>query len=92
VVSNSRFVSEETKRKVLATIESCGYTPKAHARNLASKQNHTFGLILSDLSNPFFPKLVIGVQARAIKLGYNILMANANYDSDRALMTSCSPR
>jgi len=85
VVNNSRFVSEETKRKVLAAIERYGYTPNAHARNLASKQNHTFGVILSDLSNPFFPELVKSIQERAIELGYDISMANTNYDSDRAL-------
>ncbi len=85
VVNNSRFVSDETKRKVLAAIERCGYTPNAHARNLATKQNHTFGLILSDISNPFFPELVKSIQERAIELGYDISMANTNYDSERAL-------
>jgi DNA-binding LacI/PurR family transcriptional regulator len=85
VINNSRFVSEETRLKVLAAIERCGYTPNAHARNLASKRNHTFGLILSDLSNPFFPELVKSIQDRAIELGYDISMANTNYDSDRTL-------
>jgi DNA-binding LacI/PurR family transcriptional regulator len=85
VINNSRFVSEETKRRVLAAIESCGYTPNAHARKLATKQNHTFGLILSDLSNPFFPELVKSIQERAIELGYDISMANTNYDSERAV-------
>jgi DNA-binding LacI/PurR family transcriptional regulator len=56
VVNNSRFVSEATKQKVLTAIVCGGYTPNAHARNLASKQNHIFELTLSDLSNPFFPE------------------------------------
>jgi DNA-binding LacI/PurR family transcriptional regulator len=85
VVNNSRFVSDETRRKVLAAIESCGYTPNAHARNLATNHSRTFGLILSDLSNPFFPELVKSIQERAIELGYDISMANTNYDSERAL-------
>ena len=85
VINNTRFVSEETKRKVLEVIERSGYTPNAHARNLATKQNHTLGLILSDLSNPFFPELVKSIQERAIELGYDITMANTNYDSGRTL-------
>src|SRR5262245_5852945 len=85
VVNDTRFVSEETKQKVLAVIERTGYTPNANARNLASRQNHTLGLILSDLSNPFFPELVKSIQERAIEAGYDISMANTNYDSERAL-------
>ena len=86
VVNNSRFVSEETKQKVLTAIEQVGYTPNAHARNRASKQNHPFGLILSDLSNPFFPELVKSIQERAIELGYDISLANTNYDSERTVI------
>lgn len=85
VINNTRFVSEETRQKVLKVIERSGYTPNAHARNLASKNNHTFGLILSDISNPFFPDLVKSIQERAIELGYDITMANTNYDPDRTV-------
>lgn len=85
VINNSRFVSEETKQKVLAAIERNGYTPNAHARSLATKQNHTFGLILSDLSNPFFPELVKSIQERAIELGYDITLGNTNYEPQRTL-------
>lgn len=54
VINNTRYVSDEIKQKVRDVIERNGYTPNAHARNLATRQNHTFGLILSDISNPFF--------------------------------------
>jgi LacI family transcriptional regulator len=85
VINNSRFVSEKTKQKVLEAVERSGYTPNAHARSLATKQNHTFGLILSDLSNPFFPELVKSIQERAIELGYDITLGNTNYDPQRTL-------
>jgi DNA-binding LacI/PurR family transcriptional regulator len=85
VINGSRFVSEPTKQKVLEVIERSGYTPNAHARNLASKRNRTFGLILSDLANPFFPELVKSIQERASELGYDITMADTNYDSQRTL-------
>src|SRR5262245_60662575 len=90
VVNDTRFVSEETKQKVLAVIERTGYTPNANARNLASRQNHTLGLILSDLSNPFFPELVKSIQESAIEAGYDISMGNTNYDPQRT--ASCVQR
>jgi DNA-binding LacI/PurR family transcriptional regulator len=85
VLNNTRFVSEELKQKVREIIEHNGYTPNAHARNLASRQSRTFGLILSDLSNPFFPDLVKSIQECAIAEGYDVTMANTNYDPQRTL-------
>ena len=85
VVNNSRYVSEETKQKVQEVIERNGYTPNAHARNLATKSNHTFGLILSDLSNPFFPELVKSIHECAHQQGYEITLANTNYDAGRTV-------
>ena len=85
VINGTRFVSEELKQKVREVIEHNGYTPNAHARNLASRQSRTFGLILSDLSNPFFPDLVKSIQECAITEGYDVTMANTNYDPQRTL-------
>jgi DNA-binding LacI/PurR family transcriptional regulator len=87
VINSTRFVSEEVKQKVLEVIEHNGYTPNAHARNLASRQSRTFGLILSDLSNPFFPDLVKSIQECAITKGYDVMMANTNYDQQRTLVS-----
>lgn len=85
VINSTRFVSDEVKRKVQEVIESNGYTPNAHARNLATQRNHTFGLILSDLSNPFFPELVKSIQECAQVKGYEIALANTNYDATRTV-------
>lgn len=85
VINGTRYVSDEVKEKVRAVIERTGYTPNAHARNLATRQAHTFGLILSDLSNPFFPELVKSIQECAVELGYDLTMANTNYDPERTL-------
>jgi LacI family transcriptional regulator len=81
VVNKTRFVQEDTKRKVLAAIESTGYTPNAHARNLASGSSRTLGLIISDITNPFFPDLIRSIQERALESGYEVIIANTDYDS-----------
>lgn len=65
VVNKTRFVSDETKQKVLVAIESLNYTPNAAARGLASGQSRILGLIISDISNPFFPELVKSIEEKA---------------------------
>jgi LacI family transcriptional regulator len=83
VINHTRFVSDEIKLKVQAAIESVGYTPNIHARNLASGQSRTLGLIISDITNPFFPDLVKSIQEKALERGYEVLVFNTNYDPER---------
>jgi LacI family transcriptional regulator len=83
VINKTRFVSNETKRRVLDAIEHAGYTPNIHARNLASGQSRTLGLIISDITNPFFPDLVKSIQERALELGYDVIVLNTNYEPKR---------
>src|SRR5438132_14376620 len=83
VINKTRYVSNETKRKVLGAIENVGYAPNIHARNLASGRSRTLGLIISDITNPFFPDLVKSIQERALELGYDVIVLNTNYEPAR---------
>jgi LacI family transcriptional regulator len=83
VINKTRFVSDETKRRVLGAIENVGYTPNVHARNLSSGQSRTLGLIISDITNPFFPDLVKSIQEKALELGYDVIVLNTNYEPER---------
>lgn len=83
VINKTRYVSEETKQRVLAAIENVGYTPNVFARNLASGQSRTLGLIISDITNPFFPDLVKSIQEKALELAYDVLVLNTNYEPER---------
>jgi len=56
------------------------YTPNAVARGLVQKQTGTLGLILPDITNPFYPDLARGVEERASLAGYNTFFCNTNYD------------
>jgi DNA-binding LacI/PurR family transcriptional regulator len=85
VINNTRFVSEETRQKVLAAIEKCNYTPNAHARSLASGRSRTLGLIISDINNPFFPELIKSIEEKAGSNGYGVILANTNYDPKRTI-------
>jgi DNA-binding LacI/PurR family transcriptional regulator len=83
VVNNTRFVSEEVRARVLGAVERCGYYPNAHARSLASGRSQTLGLVVSDISNPFFPELIKSIEAAAFERGYDLILSNTNYDPDR---------
>jgi len=83
VINKTRYVSDGTKRKVLGAIENVGYAPNIHARNLASGRSRTLGLIISDITNPFFPDLVKSIQERALELGYDVIVLNTNYEPAR---------
>ena len=83
VINSSRFVSKETRERVLRAIERCDYYPNEHARSLASGRSHTIGLLVSDISNPFFPELVKSIEAAAFERGYDVILSNTNYDAER---------
>lgn len=85
VVNNTRFVSDETREKVLRAIERCDYYPNAHARSLASGRSSTLGLLISDISNPFFPELVKSIEMVAFEKGYEVILSNTDYNEERTL-------
>ena len=73
-------VSEHTRQKVKKIAEDLEYTPNAVARGLVQKQTGTLGLILPDITNPFYPEIARGVEERASLAGYNTFLCNTNYD------------
>jgi LacI family transcriptional regulator len=83
VINNSRFVSAETRARVLRAIEKFDYYPNAQARSLASGRSHMLGVLVSDVANPFFPEVVKSIEAAAFERGYDLLLLNTNYDADR---------
>lgn len=84
VINNTRFVSDATRVKVRRAIEKCNYYPNAHARSLASGRSHMIGLLVSDISNPFFPDLVKSIEAAAFERGYDVILSETDYDAGRA--------
>ncbi|MDQ1593383.1 MAG: hypothetical protein QOG71_4010 [Pyrinomonadaceae bacterium] len=83
VINKTRFVTDATRERVLGAIERCGYYPNAHARSLASGRSNTLGLIISDISNPFFPELVKSIERAAFERGYDLILSNTNYEAER---------
>ena len=84
VINETKFVTDETRTKVWKAIEKLNYYPNAYARSLASGRSNLIGLLISDITNPFFPELVKSIETAAFERGYNVILFNTNYDVERA--------
>jgi LacI family transcriptional regulator len=83
VVNGTRFVSDETRQKVLDAIEALNYRPNAVARGLATNSTRKIGLVISEISNPFFTVAARGVEDEFLKQGYNIILCDTDEDPKR---------
>lgn len=75
VMRDSPHVSPKRRKKVLKAAAELGYRPNAHARSLASKRVHTFGVLIHDVTNPYFAAVYTSVASAAEESGYDLLLA-----------------
>ncbi len=85
VINNKAEVSPETREKVLAIIERTGYRPSGLARGLATSRTATIGMVVPDISNPFFSDLAKGIENTAHDRGYSVFLCNTNENPQREL-------
>lgn len=81
VLNDKPDVSEQARKKVMDVITEHNYNPNSVARGLALKKTHTIGLILPDITNPFFPELARGVENKAKEYGYSVILSDINNDN-----------
>ena len=89
-INGSANVSPLTAERVRRAIDSLGFYPNTNARALGSGRSSLYGLIISDITNPFFPELVKAFEDVAVEHGQEVLIANTNYDPAR--MENCVRR
>lgn len=77
-------------KRVREAIKELDYFPNTQARALVSGKSHILGLIVSEITNPFFPELIQRFEECAVDHGYEILITSTNYDPKR--MISCVRR
>jgi len=83
VLSNGLHVRPEVRERVMATVERLGYRPNLVARSLRSQQSSTIGLIVSDISNPFFTAISRAVEDTAYEQGFSVLLCNTDENSEK---------
>jgi LacI family transcriptional regulator len=85
VINDKGDVSSETRERVLQIISSLEYRPSGIARSLATKETCTIGLVVPDVSNPFFADITRGVEHLAYSKGYHVFLCNTEEDPKREL-------
>jgi DNA-binding LacI/PurR family transcriptional regulator len=83
VINSSAPVSEKTTERVRRAIVKLDFYPNSHARTLGSGKSRIYGLIISDITNPFFPELVKSFENIAVQHGQEVIVANTDYNLDR---------
>lgn len=80
VLGGKIFVTETTKAKVMAAINELNYHPNALARSLKTKKTHMVGVVIPDISNPFYSEMVKGIQEVASNYDYGVIICDTEYD------------
>ena len=83
VVNRVPTVNPQMAKRVWNVIEELGYYPNTQARALVSGRSRIFGLIISDITNPFFPEIVQVFETIAVQHRYEILLSSTNHDPKR---------
>jgi LacI family transcriptional regulator len=82
-VNHISTVDPELALRVWKAIDEVGYLPNTQARALVSGRSRMLGLIVSEITNPFFPELVQEFDNLAVAQGYEVLIGSTNYEPER---------
>lgn len=83
VINNTKYVSDEVKKQVRSAMTELGYVPNSLAKSLRVKESRLIGLMISDISNPFFSLVVRGIEDTLAQEGYNALLCNTDSNIDK---------
>ena len=76
-------VKPQLAKRVWKAVDEIGYFPSMQARALVSGKSRIFGLIVSEITNPFFPEIVHVFEETALQHGYEVLLTSTVHDSER---------
>ena len=82
-VNQVATVDAQLAKRVWKAIEELGYYPNRQARALVSGRSRVFGLIVSEITNPFFPEIVQTFETLAVEQHYEILLTSTIHDPKR---------
>ncbi|WP_329454182.1 LacI family DNA-binding transcriptional regulator [Streptomyces sp. NBC_01497] len=76
-------IGEATRRRVLAEVAALGYRPNKLARGLRSGgPNELIGLVVTNLANPFYSQLAVGVEEVCVRYGARVMLGSTSEDPD----------
>tara|TARA_B100000401_G_scaffold437523_1_gene383328 strand:- start:533 stop:1558 length:1026 start_codon:yes stop_codon:yes gene_type:complete len=75
-------VKENTRKKVLLAAENIGYKRNIIAANFRQQKTKNIAISIADITNPFFPELIKGIQTKMREHGYSIVQLNNEWDPE----------
>ncbi|MDF2926519.1 MAG: transcriptional regulator, LacI family [Paenibacillaceae bacterium] len=83
VLNHHPSVTEENRRKVQEAVQRLKYRPNVAARTLKTKTSKSLGLIIPDITNPFYPELARGAEDAAKQFGYSLFLCNNDRSAEK---------
>src|SRR6202167_3075399 len=80
VLNGKQDVAADLRHRVLTAVTELSYRRNGPARSLRTRAAMVLGLIISDITNPFFTAVVRGAEDEALLEGYSVVLANADED------------
>jgi LacI family transcriptional regulator len=77
VLNGDPRVARQTRERVAGVIERLGYTPNGVARGLATRRTNLVGVVVSDVTNPFYPELLEAIEDQLTEHGLKMILSNA---------------
>ena len=81
-LNSSSLVNSRTMKLIKDEAKRMGYTPNALARGLVLQKSGIVGMVIPDITNPFFPAIARGAEDEACRRGYNLLVCNSDWNVD----------
>jgi LacI family transcriptional regulator len=78
-------IPEETRRKIFSAAKQLNYHPDQTARSLRLKKSHSFGLIVPDITNPFFARIARSIEICSFETGYTLIVCNTDEDQKKEI-------
>lgn len=85
VLNNSAKVRDPARTRVLEAVKAAGYQPNQLARGLRRDKTDMIGMIIPDITNPFFPAVVRGAEDIAFSNGYRLILCNSDNHHSKEL-------
>ncbi|WP_085905306.1 LacI family DNA-binding transcriptional regulator [Kiloniella majae] len=82
VISNNAAVKQPLKERVLEAVAELGYKPNLAARALRTNRIDVIGLVVPDITNPFFAQLAKSIETEAAKRGHSVMLANSHDNAE----------
>ncbi|GMK44158.1 HTH-type transcriptional regulator DegA [Paenibacillus glycanilyticus] len=76
-------VSKKRREQIFKIMEQMNYQPNVNASALMGKKTYTLGLLIPDISNPFFSEIARAIEDQAHQLGYSVIMCSTDNKDER---------